>query len=178
MKFYRCQICGDPFMGDEMPTHCPFCGAHQNYIASAADWVDENANIGEISDVSRKNVQEALQLEVNNKAFYLDASGKADTLELQGIFKNLSKIEGEHASTFKKILKVEPPAPEPEKENASDSDHENLMAAKAREESASAFYAQAALDASEERINKVFKAITEIESDHINLEAALLDRGV
>ncbi len=178
MKFYRCQICGDPFMGNEMPTHCPFCGAHQNYISSAADWTDENATVGDITDVERSNLEEALQLEVNNKAFYLDASGKADTLELQGIFKNLSKIEGEHASTFKKILKAEPPAPEPGKEKAADSDHENLVAARAREEHASAFYAQAALDATDPRINKVFKAIAEIESDHIDLEAALLDRGL
>lgn len=178
MKFYRCQICGDPFMGDAMPSHCPFCGAHQKYISTAAEWTDENATIGEISEVSRKNVEVALQLEVNNTVFYREASGKADTAELQGIFKNLSKIESEHASTFKKILTVEPPEPAADRETASDSDHENLMKARALEEHASALYAESALEAVEERIKKVFTAVSEVESDHIVLETDLLDRGL
>ena len=178
MKFYRCQICGDPFMGDQMPTHCPFCGAHQDYMVAAADWTDENAAMGEISDTSRKNLGQALQLEVNNKAFYADASAVTDSIELQGIFKNLTKIEGEHASTIKKMLQVEPPAPEPGRDRASDRDHENLMEARGREEKASAFYGQAASEATEERVIKVFKALSEIESDHIQLETELLERGI
>lgn len=178
MRFFRCQICGDAFMGNEIPSHCPFCGAHQDYISTAADWVDENATIVEISDVSRKNVELALQLEVNNKLFYLEASGKADVMELQSIFKNLSKIEGEHASAFKKILKVEPPEPSEDREQASDNDHENLITARKLEEHAAALYAQSALEADEERIKKVFTAVSEVESDHIMLETHLLDRGL
>lgn len=178
MKFYRCQICGDPFMGDHMPSHCPFCGAHQDYISTAAEWTDENETIGEMSEISRKNLEEALQLEVNNKAFYLDASARTGSTELQGIFKNLSKIEGEHASTIKKMLKVEPPAPEAGKDTATDSDHENLTEARGREERAAALYAQSAMEAVEDRINKVFRAVSEIESDHIQLESDLLDRGI
>lgn len=178
MKFYRCVICGDPYMGSDKPSHCPFCGAHQDYLVSAADWVDENESIGELSDISRSNLEKALQLEVNNKAFYADASSKADLIELQGIFKNLSKIEGEHASTIKKILKVQPPEPEDEKKTASDNIHENLEAAVEREKFASAFYGEAAGEASEERVKKVFTALSEIESDHIQLETALLGRGL
>ncbi|HDZ59452.1 MAG TPA: ferritin [Actinobacteria bacterium] len=178
MKFYRCQICGDPFMGDAMPSHCPFCGAHQDYISTAADWVDENQTIGEMTEVSRGNLEKAIHLEVNNQAFYLDASENADTIELQGIFKNLSKIEGEHASAIRKMLKVESPEPDPGREAAGTSDHDNIVKARELEEAASTFYAQSALDASEPRVNKVFKVLSEIESDHIQLETALLDRGI
>ena len=165
-------------MGSDMPSHCPFCGAHQAYLVKAAEWVDENASIGELSDISRSNLEKALQLEVNNKAFYADASAKSDLIELQGIFKNLSKIESEHASSIKKMLKVEPPAPEDDRKTASDSIHDNLKAALEREKFASSFYAQAAGEAAEERVNKVFTALSEIESDHIQLETALLDRGL
>lgn len=178
MKFYRCTICGDPYMGSEKPSHCPFCGAHRDHLVLAADWVDENASIGELSELSRANLEQALQLEVNNKAFYADASARADLIELQGIFKNLSKIEGEHASTIKKILKVEPPAPQDEKKSASDSIHDNLEAALEREKFASSFYAQAAGEAVEERVKKVFTVLSEIEADHIQLETALLGRGL
>lgn len=178
MKFYRCLICGDPYMGSEKPSHCPFCGALKEHLVSAADWVDENESIGELTDASRANLEQALQLEVNNKAFYADASAKADLIEMQGIFKNLSKIEGEHASTIKKILKVDPPAPEEAKKTASDSIHDNLEAAREREKFASSFYAASAGEATEDRVRKVFATLAEIESDHIQLESALLDRGL
>src|SRR5665648_185841 len=116
MKFYRCQICGDPCMAKEKPTNCPFCGATDEFLVDAADWIDENASLVELSDISRKNLEEALQLEVNNAPFYRDAMSRTKNMELQGIFKNLSKIEAEHASTIKKILKVEPLLPEEGKE--------------------------------------------------------------
>lgn len=178
MRFYRCRICGDPYMGSEAPSHCPFCGAQKEYMVTAADWTDENESISELTDISRANLEKALQLEVNNKAFYADASAKADLVELQGIFKNLSKIEGEHASVIKKILKVEPPAPEEEKKTASDNLHENLEAAREREKFASSFYAQSAGEATEERVKLVFGVLSQIEADHIQLETDLLNRGL
>lgn len=165
-------------MGSEQPSHCPFCGAHKEYMVAAADWTDENESIGELSDVSRANLEKALQLEVNNKAFYADASAKADLIELQGIFKNLSKIEGEHASAIKKILKTDPPEPEEEKKTASASIHENLEAAREREKFASSFYAQSAAEATEERVKLVFGVLSEIEADHIQLESDLIARGL
>ncbi|MDO8737210.1 MAG: ferritin family protein [Thermoleophilia bacterium] len=178
MKFYRCLICGDPYMGREKPSNCPFCGASDEYLVEAADWIDENESLGELSEISRKNLEEALQLEVNNAPFYRDAMARTKNVELQGIFKNLAKIEAEHASTIKKILKVEPPLPEAGKEVATDDDRENIEAAHEREVAATAFYAQSAVDATEVRVRKVFTALASIESDHIDLEQALLNKGV
>lgn len=174
MKFYRCEICGDPYMGTEKPSHCPSCGAPGKYLVLASEWVDENKGLGQLSGISKKNLEEALQLEVNNTAFYRDAMKKTGNIEMEGIFKNLSKIEAEHASTLKKILQCEPPPVEPGKEVASDSDRENIDAAHKREQSATAFYRKSAGEAVEPRVKKVFTALTEIESDHIDLEEALL----
>jgi rubrerythrin len=178
MKFYRCLICGDPYMGKEKPSNCPFCGGSEEYLVEAADWIDENESLGEISDISRKNLEAALQLEVNNAPFYRDAMGRTKNIELQCIFKNLAKIEAEHASTIKKILKVELPQVETGKDVATDDDHENIIVAHEREITAAAFYAQSASEAVEERIIKVFAALASIETDHINLEQVLLDKGL
>ncbi|MFA5801690.1 MAG: ferritin family protein [Thermoleophilia bacterium] len=178
MKFYRCQICGDLYMGKEKPSNCPFCGASDEYLTPAADWVDENLSLGKLSDISRANLEQALQLEVNNAPFYRDAMSRTSNIELQGIFKYLAKIEAEHASTIKKILKVEPPQPQEGMEGAVDDDRENIIMAHEREVAAAAFYRQAAGEAVEERIKKVFTALTMIESDHIQLEQELLDRGI
>jgi rubrerythrin len=178
MNFYRCLICGDVYMGTEKPGNCPFCGAAEDYLVAATAWVDENETLGELGDVSQANLGQALQLEVNNAPFYRDAMARTHNVELQGIFKCLAKIEAEHASTIKKMLKVEPPPPEAGKEIATDDDHENLVAAHEREIAAAAFYRQAATEATEERVKKVFTALAAIESDHIAVEQALLDRGL
>lgn len=175
MNCYRCLICGDPYMGSTKPSNCPFCGANEKYLVNAAEWVDENVGL-ELSEISRKNFEKTIQLEVNNSAFYRDAMAKTGDIELQGIFKYLSKVENEHASTVKKILKCEPPKPESGKEVVSDSDIENLKAALAKEKEAAAFYAQASAQATEPRAKKVFTALSEVESDHIHLEEALIKR--
>ncbi|OIO39217.1 MAG: hypothetical protein AUJ75_01630 [Candidatus Omnitrophica bacterium CG1_02_49_10] len=171
MAFYRCLICGEIYMGSKGPTNCPFCGAGDKYLISAEKWADENITMGELSDISRKNLKKALQLEVNNAPFYRNAMMNTKNIELQGIFKYLSKVEAEHASTLKKILRCEPPAPESGKEAAFSDDIENLKAAHKREKEAVAFYRQAAKEATEERVRKVFTALSEIESDHVALEA-------
>lgn len=174
MNFYRCLICGDVYMGKEKPSNCPFCGTKDKYLVDAAKWVDENLSINALSEISKRNLEKALQLEVNNAPFYRDAMSRTKDRALQGILKYLSKIEAEHAATLKKILKGELPQPEKGKEVATDDDIENLKAAHEREKAATAFYRKAAEEAAEPRVKKVFTALSEIEADHIALEERLL----
>lgn len=176
MNFYRCQICGDVYMGKEKPTNCPFCGAMAKYLVKADKWVDENMSINTLSEISRKNLGNAIQLEVNNSPFYRDAMNKTKDIKLQGVFKYLSKIEAEHASTIRKILKTEPPQPEPGKDVALTDDISTLNAAYEREKFAAAFYKKASKEAVEPRVRKVFKALSEVESDHMSLEEKILHK--
>lgn len=176
MKFYRCLICGEVYMGESKPTNCPFCGVHEKYLTANDEWVDENLDLGELSETSHNSLEKALQLEVNNSPFYRDAMSNTSNLELQGIFKYLSKIEGEHASTIRKILKCDLLEPEEGKEVAFNDDRANLEAAHAREVAATAFYNQAASEATEKRVKKVFLALSEVEADHIQLESDLLQK--
>jgi len=176
MSFYRCQICGEVYMGKVKPSNCPHCGALGKYLVPAEQWTDENETITSLTDISRENLSKALQLEVNNSPFYRDASAGAHTMELQGIFKALGKIEAEHASLIRKILDCEMPNPEPGREKATPDDLENIRLAHEREVFATSFYEGAAAKAVEPRIKKVFTALSEIENDHINVEAGLLER--
>lgn len=174
MNFYRCLICGETYMGKGKPSNCPFCGGGDKYLVGAAEWVDENLGMGNISDVSGKNLERALQLEVNNSPFYRDAMQKSRDIGMQGIFKYFSKIEAEHASVIKKMLNCGLPLPEYGREVATEDDKDNLLAANEREKSAAAFYKQAADEAVEPRVRRVFTALSEIEGDHIILEGKLL----
>ena len=162
-------------MGAEIPSNCPYCGAKEKYLVPAADWTDENLSILELSEVSRKNLEKALQLEVDNAPFYRECQARAKSVELQGIFKYLAKIEAEHASIVRKMLKGAFPSPTPEAGKATDDDAENLRVAHELEKAAVKFYAQASREAVEPRVSRVFFALTEIESDHILLERKLIE---
>ena len=105
VKLWRCEICGDPYIGDEAPANCPFCGAKQKFIKEFKDAKVEFDV--ELNEKDKANVEHALQVEVSNAAFYFCAAGKVKELEAQKLFKALGKVEAEHASIWKKILKLD-----------------------------------------------------------------------
>jgi rubrerythrin len=176
MQFFRCQICGDVYIGTLAPSNCPYCGAKAKYLVPPEQWIDENLAITALSDVSRRNLERALQLEVDNAPFYRDASAKASSMKLQGVFKGLAKVENEHATVVRKILKCEFPPPDPAHSTATNDDAENLRVAHEREKEAAKFYAQSSVQANEPRVKKVFLALAEVEGDHIKLENELMRR--
>ena len=85
------------------------------------------------------------------------------------MFKGLSKVEREHASTICKHLKIQKPDSNIGSDKAVDSDLANTEEANRRERNAVKFYGQASSQAPEEEIKEFFKALMQIESDHIVL---------
>jgi len=169
MKVWRCVICGDPYVGTEAPSECPFCGAQRSYIIPAKDW--KAPVVESLSDISRSNLEKALGLEISNAEFYLAASKEAEgeDLEAFAMFKAISKVESEHASTIVKILKIAKPPVEAKPELSMGSVIENLKEAHAREDRAIKFYNQAAEAATEPRVKEVVGAFVEIEQTHLKL---------
>jgi len=83
------------------------------------------------------------------------------------LFKTLGKVEAEHASIWRKILKLGSVPP------GSDACHtenvENLKESHERETRAIAFYRKSATEADHPRIRQLFEALVEIETDHLQL---------
>ena len=67
VQIFRCVICGDPYIGFEAPTNCPFCGAHEQYLIPSEEWKDTNKV--ELTAESRKNLESSLELEIGNTEF-------------------------------------------------------------------------------------------------------------
>lgn len=168
MKLFRCRICGDPYLGAAPPSFCPFCGAPEKYMVPAEDYVDRN-DVPNLSQRSRANLEKALQLEVGNASFYMCASNCAPEPISQAMFKALAKAEAEHASLICKILKVKKPEIKPDETACRKDPQANFAESHEREKRAVAFYSQAAGEATEDRVQEVFHALTEIESYHIAL---------
>ncbi len=164
-KLWRCEICGDPYIGEAPPMNCPFCGAHRKYIKEAKK--AEAIFDVQLNETDRKNAEHAIQLEVSNAAFYFCAANKTDDEEGRLLFKALGKIENEHASIWRKILKLEKTPEGGESCNASN--RNNLEESHARETRAIEFYANAAKESANERLKQIFNALVEIETDHLHL---------
>lgn len=173
MRIFTCRICGEVYIGREVPQSCPFCGVANKYLVLARVWKDENKNV-ELSDVSRKNLEEALQLELSNTAFYKCLSEKLNNAEVALMFKGLFKVEREHASVFKKLLGLKE-LPQIN-EDCTDDPQKALEESSAREERATAFYVKALGEAQEPRIKEVFEAIMNVEKDHLELDREMKEK--
>ena len=165
IKLFRCEICGDPYIGEEPPKNCPFCGAHEDYIKEAKD-AKVNFNVS-LNEKDKANAEHALQVEVSNAAFYECAAAKTDDEEGKLLFKSLKKVEAEHASIWRKILKLDK-TPEG-KEECFVVNKDNLEESHAREERAIEFYRKAAVESENERLKEIFLELVEIETDHLKL---------
>ena len=165
VKLWRCEICGDPYIGEEPPANCPFCGAHRKDIKETKE-AEVNFDV-ELNNVDKGNAEHALEVEISNAAFYFCAKEKTDDEEGKLLFKALGKVEAEHASIWKKILKLDK-IPEGN-DSCHVSNKENLEESHARETRAIEFYKKAAEEAENKRVKQIFEALVEIETDHLEL---------
>ncbi len=169
---WRCEICGDPYIGGSPPRNCPFCGAKQKYIK-----IVKKAKVNwdvELNETDKTNVERALQVELSNAAFYGCAEKKTDDEEGKLLFKILKKVEAEHASIWRKILKLE--KTDSLNEECFIENNQNLEESHRREEKAIAFYRKAEKEATNKRVKEIFKALIEVEEDHLKLSEQRLKK--
>ncbi|MFA5994529.1 MAG: ferritin family protein [Parcubacteria group bacterium] len=167
MKTYICEICGDAYIGEEKPSECPFCGALKNFIkdgAQAQPYVNRGV---ELSELSRKNLEETVRLELRANAVYLCMAGKAKNYEIKAMYKRVAKVELEHASIACKLMKISLPTVNPEV--CDDEDVKNFAVTVKLEEDATAIYAKFAKEAIEQEIKIIFTALMQVEASHITL---------
>lgn len=163
---YRCQICGETYLGTTVPDHCPFCGAHGRWMLGAAEWVKTGKV--EMCEQSMKDCLKAIELEVGAAAFYKCAQKNAQTQVTQAIFKRLQKQEMEHAELLAEMAGVAEAAL-PEENCAGSNDSQNLADAHVREQRAIQMYLQFADRAPEKRVQEVFRALADIELEHLKI---------
>lgn len=166
MKVIRCRLCGEAFIGEETPTHCPFCGAPSKYMMPAEKWVKGQDEVKELSEQSKKSLEDALKTELSATGFYQAASKATQDQGIFAMFKRLSKVELEHAKTISKVIK---PSPWEVKEEPIGPDQENIENAIKREKGATKIYGQALAQATEPRVREIFQILLEVEATHTNL---------
>ncbi len=162
---YACEICGDPYIGDEAPTNCPFCGAHKKFMKPFSE-AKINFDV-ELNEKDKANAETALMVEVSNAAFYFDAAKKVESSEGKKLFKALGRVEAEHASIWKKILKLDTV---PKADDKAIVEYKvDLQDSHDREDRAISFYRKAAEESENSRVKEIFEALVVVETDHLEL---------
>ena len=172
IQLWICEICGEAYIGEHPPPECPFCGAHQPYIKTFED-AKVNFDV-ELNETDRQNVERALEVAVSNATFYFCAAKKTESPEGKKLFKILGKVEKEHASVWKKILKLKK-IPEGD-ENCWVDYSQNLQDSHSRETRAIEFYKYAADVAESPRVKEIFESFVEVETDHLELSKQRLGK--
>ncbi len=175
LKVWRCKICGDPYLGKDKPSECPFCGADAQYIVTGKEY--DIPDTVTLSDKSSENLQAALQLEVGAVNLYECAKKKAEkeeNLEGYALFKALVKVEKEHATRICKFLGE--PRPTYEETKCSDKYEDNLKETEKREDNAMKLYTQFAGEAAEPVIKQFFEALAKAEAGHLELAKELMKK--
>ncbi|EKD46567.1 MAG: rubrerythrin [uncultured bacterium] len=167
MKTFICEICGDAYLGEEKPHNCPFCGARTAFIKEGKDAKPVVEVKTELSELTVKNLQETLQLEIDANAIYLCMASKADSYEVMKMYKRLAKVEMEHAVIVTKLLQI--PMPEIAPAVCVEDDIENFKKTLELEDHAAGLYAKFAKEAVETHVKIMFTALNQAEQDHITL---------
>ena len=167
MKTYICEICGDAYIGEGKPTNCPFCGARGAFIREGKDAHPVVEVKESLSDLTVKNLQETLQLELDANAIYLCMAAKTDSYEIMKMYKRLAKVEMEHAIICTKIMQIT--MPEAGAKECSDDDIANFQKTLELEDHAAELYAKFAKEAIEKHVKIMFTALNQAQVDHIEL---------
>jgi hypothetical protein len=150
---------------------CPYCGASQTYFIEAQKWNPDEFSVT-LTDLEQKDLGAALQLELDNAAFYdcaKNAAEKADDVYGLAKFKALMKVELEHASAISKFLKIK--RPELSQATCHTEFTANTKEGWQREDRAIKAYAKFRDEATSPRLKEFFGALVEIETDHLDLHA-------
>jgi rubrerythrin len=167
MKTFICEICGDAYLGEEKPKNCPFCGARHAFIKEGKDAKPVVTIKSELSDITKKNLEETLKLEIDANAIYLCMANLADTYETVRMYKRLATVELEHANICTKLLGIK--MPEVPVESCSEDDAENFRKTIELEQHAAQLYAEFAKTSTETHVKVMFTALNQVEMDHITL---------
>lgn len=170
---FRCKICGEACLLNNKPSHCPFCGAHEQWLVDSHDYVEPG--LTELTEISRKNLEFTYNLEIDASKIYHCIRKKTKDEFILGMFKTISKVELEHAELVGKLIGKDPGCEIPFEDRLCTEDrNESLNKTKILETNAIKHYKKFLEQATEPRVVEIFQALIDVEQDHLDLVNANL----
>lgn len=183
MTVLECKICGMKinnknynfnsnaflnFNSEYSILHCPFCGVSNEYFIDSDREVKEELEL----DIDTTSIlDKAMKLETFNGDFYSEASRIASSEKLKNMFNDLSKIEYAHAKIHMTLGGFKEKPVLNKLDYSSYNDLMLIERAKKREEHAISFYKKNYNKVCSDIIREVFRCLTKVEEEHIELTA-------
>ncbi len=147
---------------------CPFCGAPMEYLIENGEEIEYDRS--KLQQNHLKIIDHAVKLEIFNGDFYKKASASASDETIKKMFEALSRVEYMHSKIHKKICGLkETPILREMDYSKYDSDEILLEMASKREKHAVEYYERYSKDISDENIREIFKVLSGVEQEHIEL---------
>ena len=170
---FRCKICGEAFLLNFKPSHCPFCGAHEQWLVDARDYV--KPEVPKLTEISKNNLEFTYDLEIRASQIYHCIRNKTKEEFILGMFKTISKVELEHAELVGKLIGKDPGCEIPLNDSLCTVDRsESLNKTRILEANAIRHYKKFLKEATEPRVIEIFQALIEVEQDHLEIVSANL----
>jgi rubrerythrin len=171
-ELFVCKVCGEPYFGGSAPDDCPFCGAPKAFIVNAREYAPLWGC--ELNEQDKKNLRETLALEVNATAYYQKvAKANEKYSRIERLFKQLARVEKEHAEVAAKFLGVD--LPEFVGEESKGSVEADLKRTRELEAHATELYQGFTVNASNEALKKFYAALVHAEKGHHDFVDAELE---
>jgi rubrerythrin len=162
-NLYVCKICGEPYIGGEAPDDCPFCGAPKGYLRPAEEF--RALWEAELTSQEKKDIEATFNLEANATAYYLDiAKSQKKYSRYNRLYKQLARVEQEHAEIACKFLGIK--LPELKGEKTKGSIEADLQRTKELEHNAIELYGKFLKNAKNNNVRMFFSALVHAEKGH------------
>jgi len=172
IKLYVCRICGEPYLGGEAPDDCPFCGAPKCYLRPMEGFSELWKT--ELTEQEKKDLQETLDLEINATAYYEKITNDSEKYSKQNrLFKQLTRVEKEHAEIAVKFLNID--LPEIKGEDLKGSIEKDLERTKELEKGAIEKYQGFLKNAENNKVKMLYVALIHAEEGHYEIASKELE---
>ena len=152
--------------------HCPFCGVSNEYFKDVKDECFENLKLNnEILDrETLKILDHAMKLEVFNGDFYKTAAIMSEKHSVKKMFEALARMEYVHAKVHQKLGGfIQLPKLTQLNYERYKGDENLISLSNKREIHAVEFYDKYAKEVCSVRISNIFKALANVEKEHIDI---------
>jgi rubrerythrin len=166
ISLYVCKICGEPYLGRQAPDDCPFCGSPRSYLKPIEEFSELWKT--ELTEQEKKDMHETLELEINATAYYEKITNNHDKYSKQNrLFKQLTRVEREHATIAMKFLKID--LPEIKGEDLKESFEKDLERTKELEKNAVEKYTRFLKNTENKMVKMFFIALIHAEQGHYDI---------
>ena len=172
VEVYKCIICKKPYLGDEKPSHCPYCGVYSRYLVLAKEHIHD---VSYIDTPTKKHLLQVMEIKIDNIKFYRDLEKKIKDSTLKTMLEALEKIDNRH---LKILIDLGLPRLEEKRGKVKIYSYieDNIAEMYHRKNNVIKKVKEVNLDIEDPFIKEILLALSDVEKDHIKMIEDMIEK--